>query len=308
MSSRYHLPAGTSRAGEFELEVTPAAAGWTYAALRVLRLDPGAQVSIETGPEEMLVLPLAGSCEVSACGSDLSLAGRPSVFSRVTDFAYVPRDATLTVRSAAGGRFALPAALAGRQLPVRYGAAGDVPVELRGAGQASRQVNNFCAPDAFDCDRLVAVEVLTPAGNWSSYPPHKHDRSGPGEAVLEEIYYFEIDESDRGNGLAYQRVYSSAPDRHIDVLAEVRSGDTVLVPHGYHGPSMAAPGHHLYYLNVLAGPAAERSMAFCDDPAHAWIRESWQWQPADPRLPLTSAAGAPAAGSPAGSPPAEAAP
>jgi 5-deoxy-glucuronate isomerase len=215
----------------------------------------------------------------------------------VTDFAYVPRAATMTVRTAAGGRFALPGALADRQLPVRYGAAADVPVELRGAGQASRQVNNFCAPETFDCDRLVAVEVLTPAGNWSSYPPHKHDRAESGEAVLEEIYYFEIAEADRGNGLAYQRVYSSAPDRQIDVLAEVRSGDTVLVPHGYHGPSMAAPGHHLYYLNVLAGPAAERSMAFCDDPAHAWIRGTWQSQQVDRRLPLTSAAESAAAAS-----------
>jgi 5-deoxy-glucuronate isomerase len=286
--SRYHLPSGSSGAGQFELEITPASSGWTYASLRILSLEAGAAVSIETGPEEMLVLPLSGSCEVSACGTDLALAGRRDVFSRVTDFAYVPRAATMTVRSSAGGRFALPGALADRQLPVRYGAAADVPVELRGAGQASRQVNNFCAPETFDCDRLVAVEVLTPAGNWSSYPPHKHDQARPGEAVLEEIYYFEIAETDRGNGLAYQRVYSSAPDRQIDVLAEIRSGDTVLVPHGYHGPSMAAPGHHLYYLNVLAGPAAERSMAFCDDPAHAWIRGSWQSQQVDPRLPLTS--------------------
>ena len=130
--------------------------------------------------------------------------------------------------------------------------------------------------------------MLTPAGNWSSFPPHKHDRPAPGEAMLEEIYYFEIAESERGTGLAYQRVYSSGPDREIDVLAEVRSGDTVLVPHGYHGPSMAAPGHHLYYLNVLAGPAAERSMAFSYDPAHAWIRDSWESEQVDPRLPLTS--------------------
>jgi 5-deoxy-glucuronate isomerase len=287
---RHHLPAGSIQTGNFELEVTQASSGWTYASLRVLSLQPGGEVSIKTGPEEMLVLPLSGSCEVSARGTDLVLEGRRSVFSRVTDFAYVPRDAAVTVRSASGGRFALPGAIADRQLPVRYGAAAGVPVELRGAGQASRQVNNFCAPETFDCDRLVAVEVLTPAGNWSSYPPHKHDRAGPGEAVLEEIYYFEIAESHRGTGLAYQRVYSSAPDRPIDVLAEVRSGDTVLVPHGYHGPSMAAPGHHLYYLNVLAGPAAERSMAFCDDPAHAWIRGSWQSQQVDPRLPLSSAA------------------
>ncbi|MGO8961872.1 MAG: 5-deoxy-glucuronate isomerase [Streptosporangiaceae bacterium] len=288
MTRRYHLPAGSSQAGRFEAEVTPAAAGWTYASLRILRLDPGEAATLFTGPEEMLVLPLAGGCELSADGYELALQGRQSVFSRVTDFAYVPRDASLTIASASGGRFALPGAAASRRLPVRYGHAGDVPVELRGAGQASRQLNNFCAPGAFDCDKLVAVEVLTPAGNWSSYPPHKHDEAGPGEAVLEEIYYFELAEADRGNGLGYQRVYSSAPDRQIDVLAEVRSGDTVLVPHGYHGPSMAAPGHHMYYLNVLAGPAPQRTMAFCDDPAHAWVRDSWQSQVVDPRLPLSS--------------------
>jgi 5-deoxy-glucuronate isomerase len=287
VTAGYYWPAGHSGPGPLELAVSPATSGLEYAMLRVLALAPGEQITIATGAEEMLVLPLSGSCDVTAAGTSLHLEGRHSVFSRVSDFAYVPRDAELTVRSEAGGRFALPAAAATRQLPMRYGPAGGVPVELRGAGQATRQVNNFCAPDAFECDRLMAVEVITPAGNWSSYPPHKHDQAGPAEAVLEEIYYFEVDEAERGNGLGYQRVYSSGPDRQIDVLAEVRSGDTVLVPYGYHGPSMAAPGHHLYYLNVLAGPPAPRSMAFCDDPAHAWIRGSWAGQHPDPRLPLT---------------------
>jgi 5-deoxy-glucuronate isomerase len=289
MTPRYYRPAGSSGSGQFELEITPAAAAWTFSSLRILGLGPGELATFETGPEEMLVLPLSGSCTISAAGTELELAGRTGVFSGVSDFCYVPRDATVTISSTAGGRFALPGALASRQLPVRYGAAADVPVELRGAGQCSRQVNNFCRPDAFECDKLVAVEVLTPAGNWSSFPPHKHDRPAPGESVLEEIYYFEIAEAERGTGLAYQRVYSSGPDREIDVLAEVRSGDTVLVPYGYHGPSMAAPGHHLYYLNVLAGPAAERSMAFTFDPAHAWIRDSLESEQIDPRLPLTSA-------------------
>jgi 5-deoxy-glucuronate isomerase len=287
--TRYHVPAGTTAAGGFELELTPATTGWTYCSLRILSLPPGGQASFATGPEEMLVLPLAGSATVTADGVQLDLAGRASVFTEISDFGYLPLEAEVTISSQTGGRFALPGALASRRLPVRHGRAGAVPVELRGTGQTSRQVNNFCAPDAFDCDKLVAVEVLTPAGNWSSYPPHKHDRAGTTEAVLEEIYYFEIDEEERRSGMAYQRVYSSGPDRQIDVLAEVRSGDTVLVPHGYHGPSMAAPGHHLYYLNVLAGPAAQRSMAFSFDPAHAWVRDALASQPVDPRLPLTSA-------------------
>jgi 5-deoxy-glucuronate isomerase len=288
--AHYYLPAGSCPSGPFELAVTPDSSGLQYAMLRVLALAPGQEARFATGGQEMLVLPLSGGCEVIADGTRLQLAGRRSVFSRVTDFAYLPRDAEVTVLSGNGGRFALPAATASRRLPVRYGPAEEVPVELRGAGQSTRQVNNFCAPDAFECDRLMAVEVITPAGNWSSYPPHKHDAPGPAEAVLEEIYYFEIDEAGRGGGMAYQRVYSSGPDRQIDVLAEVRSGDTVLVPYGYHGPSMAAPGHHLYYLNVLAGPPAPRSMAFCDDPAHTWIRGSWAGQQPDPRLPLTGVA------------------
>ena len=126
--------------------------------------------------------------------------------------------------------------------------------------------------------------MLTPGGNWSSYPPHKHDEDVPGvETVLEEIYYFEVA---RG-GFGYQRVYSSGPGREIDITAEVRTGDAIVMPHGYHGPSMAAPGYDLYYLNVMAGPG-ERAWRFTDDPAHAWIRATWAEQELDPRLPLTS--------------------
>jgi 5-deoxy-glucuronate isomerase len=126
--------------------------------------------------------------------------------------------------------------------------------------------------------------VLTPAGNWSSYPPHKHDETRPGESELEEIYYFEVAGGPGGAGMAYQRVYGTA-QRPIDVLAEVRSGDVVLVPHGWHGPSMAVPGYDLYYLNVMAGPG-ERAWLICDDPAHAWVRATWTGQPTDPRLPM----------------------
>ncbi len=281
MDATLYLPAGSSRDGAFDLVVTPESAGWAYCGLRVLRLAPGAAHTWPTGADELLVLPLSGSAEVTCDGDTFGLEGRRDVFSRVTDFAYAPRDATVTVRSAGGGAFALPSARCSRRLPPRYGAAQDVPVELRGAGQASRQVNNFCAPEAFDCDKLIAVEVLTPGGNWSSYPPHKHDEQRTGEAELEEIYYFET------SGLAYQRVYGTA-ERPIDVLAEIGAGDVVLIPHGWHGPSIAAPGYDLYYLNVMAGPAAERAWRFCDDPAHAWVRGTWRDQDLDPRLPLTS--------------------
>jgi 5-deoxy-glucuronate isomerase len=155
-------------------------------------------------------------------------------------------------------------------------------VELRGAGRASRQVHNFCTPETFEADKLMAVEVITPGGNWSSYPPHKHDVHTDDEQPLEEIYYFEI----AGHGMGYQRVYSSGADRQIDVFAEVRTGDVVLIPYGYHGPSMAAPDYHMYYLNVMAGPDTERVWRFNDDPAHAWVREGWADQEIDPRLPF----------------------
>jgi 5-deoxy-glucuronate isomerase len=282
MDDKLLIRGGTSGHGSFSVLVTPERAGWAYSGLRVLNLPPGGTCSWPTGDEEMLVLPLAGAATVSCDGQVFELRGRQSVFSRVSDFCYAPRDAEVRVTSARGGVFAIPSARCGNRLDARYGAAEDVPVELRGAGQSSRQVNNFCAPEAFECDKLIAVEVLTPGGNWSSYPPHKHDETHADEAELEEIYYFET------QGLAYQRVYGT-PGRPMDVLAEVSSGDVVLIPHGWHGPSMAAPGYDLYYLNVMAGPAAERAWLFRDDPAHAWIRGSWPGQAIDPRLPMTSA-------------------
>jgi 5-deoxy-glucuronate isomerase len=280
------MPRGSAADKPFDLVVTPENAGWAYSGLRVLDLPIGARVQFVTGDDEMLVLPLAGGCDVTCDDERLTLTGRRSVFSRVTDFAYVPRGSAVTLRAPSGGRFALPSARAERKLPFRYGPAEDVKVEMRGAGQASRQVNNFCTPENFDCDRLIACEVLTPGGNWSSYPPHKHDEAGEGEAALEEIYYFEVETAPSGTpGCGYQRVYGH-PDRPIDVCTEVKTGDVVLIPYGWHGPSMAAPGYDLYYLNVMAGPG-NREWLVRDDPAHGWVRTSWAGQEIDPRLPLT---------------------
>ena len=277
-----HRPAGSLATGPWACDVSPEDAGWTYSGLRVLQLAAGASHTFDTGRDEVLVLPLQGSCGVRYDGEQAELAGRPDVFAGPTDFAYLPIGGQATVSSVDGGRFALPSAMATRRLPFRTVTADKVPVELRGAGSCSRQVNNFCTPDAFEADKLIACEVLTPAGNWSSYPPHKHDEDREGESVLEEIYYFEV----RGaHGIAYQRVYGT-PDRPIDVLAEVRTGDVVLIPRGWHGPSMAAPGYDLYYLNVMAGPGTERAWLICDDPAHAWVRGTWADQPVDPRLPF----------------------
>jgi 5-deoxy-glucuronate isomerase len=269
--------------------VTPESAGWAYAGLRIVELAPGESRLWSTGSRETIVLPLAGGGRIECSGQTFDLRGRPDVFSGPTDFAYLPIGVQAVLSSPGGGRFALPSAQATRSLPAAYGPAGSVPVEIRGSGASTRQLNNFCAPDAFPADKLVAVECITPAGNWSSWPPHKHDTAGPGEAVLEEIYYFELaaqaeDGTRRmGDGFAVQRLYTT--DGKIDLCEQVRQGDVVLIPRGYHGPSMTAPGYDLYYLNVLAGPAPERTMAFCDDPAHHWIRESWEAEPPDPRLP-----------------------
>ncbi|MER6987733.1 5-deoxy-glucuronate isomerase [Saccharopolyspora hirsuta] len=286
---RFHCPAGTTARGEYTTCVDPESAGWGYSSLRVLELGAGAQHEMSTEDSEWIVLPLSGACTVACDGEVFELAGRTSVFDGVTDFAYVPRDAQVRISSAAGGRFALTGARCENRLPARYGPASGVPVELRGAGQASRQVNNFGAAHVFEADRLIAVEVLTPSGNWSSFPPHKHDVQRDGESQLEEIYYFEIADARGTSGVGYQRVYPSGPDRTTDVLAEVRSGDVVLIPDGWHGPSMAVPGYDMYYLNVMAGPSPDRAWLICDDPAHAWVRDTWAEQPVDPRLPLYTA-------------------
>jgi 5-deoxy-glucuronate isomerase len=276
---RTHVPAGTATDGPFALSVA-----MRHPALRILELPAGGAAEVATGGHEVIVLPIAGSCTVEGAGHRMRLRGRESVFAAVSDFCYLPPEETVGVSSSEGGRFALAGAPATRSLPMRYGDAGGVSVELRGAGACSRQVNNIAVAGGFACDRLMVVEVLTPGGNWSSYPPHKHDEHTADESELEEIYYFEV----AGDGPGYQRVYGT-PDRPIDLLAEVRTGDAVLVPHGWHGPSMAAPGYDLYYLNVMAGPHPERAWRFVDDPVHHWIRDTWPDQPVDPRLPLTGA-------------------
>ncbi|MFF8640150.1 5-deoxy-glucuronate isomerase [Streptomyces sp. NPDC015345] len=263
-----YVPKGSAATGPYAVDIDPKRAGWTYSALRVVEIGPGGIHSFTTGESEWIVLPLTGGCTVHAEGGIIELLGRESVFSGVTDFAYVPRDAHIQIASGAGGRFALAGAKCERRLPARYGSAPEVPVESRGSGTCAREVRNFAAADAFDCDRLIAVEVITPGGNWSSYPPHKHDEHRPGaEAELEEIYYFEIEAPDGREGFGYQRVFPSR-EGGTDVLAEVRTGDAVLVPDGWHGPSVAQPGHAMYYLNVMAGPGEEREWRICFHPDH----------------------------------------
>ena len=294
-------PRGSLAARGWEVDLTDGIAGWQHAGLLVATLTPGEVREVELAAREAVVIPLSGGVHVRAEHSgrvdEASLAGRESVWSGPSDVAYVPTGShlTLTGTDSSSGTgtgsariaVALAADQSGTQPPAfRHLPASEVPIELRGAGIASRQVRNFGVPGVLDANRLIACEVITPAGNWSSWPPHKHDTERAGvESDLAEIYYVETRSTDpRGTDpLGLLRVYA-AGERPIDVLTEVRTGDVVLVPHGWHGPAVAAPDADLYYLNVMAGPGPQRAWLICDDPAHAWVRESWPSLPIDPRL------------------------
>lgn len=274
-------PAGALAAGRDPVMLTPEDAGWDWCGMMVLELAPGETRNMGLGDAEGAVVPLQGSCRVEAAGARFDLAGRESVFSALTDLCFVPLGSEITLSSAEGGRFCIATSRATRATDPRYYPASGVKVDLRGAGQATRQINNLLTADVEGPDRLLVVEVLTPAGNWSSYPPHKHDELTEDETPLEEIYYFEIDGA---AGFGFHRTYTL--DGGIDETATVRSGDVFLVPEGYHGPCVAAPGYHMYYLNVMAGPQPGREWLICTDPAHQWLWEAWADQLPDPRLPL----------------------
>ena len=278
-------PAGSLADGADPVVVTPQVAGWTFSSLRVMSLSPGERRVLSLDGFEAGVLPLAGACTVEAGSRTFDLEGRDDVFSRVSDFAYLPVGSEAVVSSETGGEFAIPAARAERRLELVHVPARAVRVEVRGGGPATRQINNFLAADAFEADRLIAVEVLTPDGNWSSFPPHKHDEHSEREVPLEEIYYFRI----RGEGgFGVHRTYTL--DGEIDATVTVRDGDVFLIPRGYHGPCVAPPGYPMYYLNVMAGPG-ERAWRVCTDPTHEWLWELFEELGPDPRCPLTTAEG-----------------
>lgn len=297
-----HHPLGSLSQGGDSVVLTPDDAGWTYSGLTVVRLGPGETRTIETGGDEYAVVPLSGApSAVSAEGTRFELDGRDTVFARVTDWAYVPIETSMTLEATSDEpvELALCTARATTRTELHYGSAEDVSVELRGGGQASRQINNFCSPEQFSgADKLMCVEVYTPDGNWSSYPPHKHDDSPECDVNNEEIYYFRIGDAGKTSytdrGFGFHRTYTGIGHEGMPIIDEnvvVHDGDVFLVPRGYHGPCVAAPGYTMYYLNVLAGPGGDRSMAFCDDPTHHWVRDELSSQPIDRRLPLMSAEG-----------------
>lgn len=281
MAERFY-PAHSSVSASTTVDISAAGAGWRYSGLRVLSLEAGTTHEFGTGTTEMAILPLSGSLTVEVEAHSFSLEGRDGVFSAVSDFVYVPIDADIRIATKGPLQVAFCTAEATRRIDPYRVPAQDVQVEVRGGGVGTRQINNFLSADVAEADKLIAVEVLTPEGNWSSYPPHKHDETNDSEIELEEIYYFRIDGED---GFGLFKCFTD--DGEIDDTMTVHDGDVYLVPRGFHGPAAATPQHHMYYLNVMAGPSPERAWRFCDDPRHAWVRDVLEELPTDPRLPMT---------------------
>lgn len=261
--------------------------GFEYLAFENVVLPAASAREFETGSRELALVVLGGRCSVSSSRGDWpAIGGRANVFAGKPYTLYLPPDTRFTISSQSGCDVALCFCKAEQQHPPRLVRPEEVEIEIRGGGNATRQIHHMLKPD-FPAHRLLIVEVYTPAGNWSSYPPHKHDvHNPPAEVDLEEIYYYRISgpiaastPAHAGAGYAIQKVYTK--DRRIDSTLTVRDGDLVRIPEGYH-PVVAAHGYHCYYLNALAGSA--RSMAATDDPDYAWVRA--EWKDKDPRLPI----------------------
>jgi 5-deoxy-glucuronate isomerase len=251
--------------------------GMEYLGFQNRRLSPGESIDGDLGGNELGIVLLGGTCSVTSSeGEWPTIGGRANVFDGLPHALYLPLGSEFLLTALTDCDIALCYCKAERKFPARLVTPDDPDIEIRGGGNATRQINGIFKPD-FPADRLIVVEVYTPSGNWSSYPPHKHDvHNPPGEVDLEEIYYYRIDKPE---GFAIQKVYTR--DRRIDETITVRDGELILVPEGYH-PVVAAHGYNVYYLNALAGSA--RSLAASDDPDYAWARETWTDK--DPRVPV----------------------
>jgi len=253
-------------AGGRLLRVTPQSAGWDHVGLSVHRVGGGSALEWHSDEEECCAVVLAGAVEVDVDGTLLAaFAGRTGVFGGLPSAAFVPQRARCEIR--ATGECAEIALCTAPGAPDHSAYAiepSEIVVEMRGTGAMARRVHPIVMADR-PAHSLLVVEVLTPGGHWSSYPPHKHDVDDPPrETLLEEVYYHRIAPA---SGFGLQRVYTS--DGELDETVAFRDGDAVLVPRGYHTVSMP-PGYDGYYLNVMAGPL--RAWAFNDDPAHTHLR------------------------------------
>jgi 5-deoxy-glucuronate isomerase len=265
-------------AGASHTHVTPADAGWERVSFRLDLLDAGGSVDRVADGEEIALVPISGRLKVDALGTSWTLGNRGSVFDGPPEALYLPLGTDYRVEAEIATEWATCGAACERVLQPKLVTSGDYSVEIRGAGNATRQVVTIVPPE-FPSDRLLVVEVWTPAGNWSSYPPHKHDvLDMPAENRLEEIYHYRLQGD---GGFALQRIYD--PTRGVDETFAVRDGDTAIIPWGYH-TTAAAPGYPLYYLNVLAGD--EHSLNARNDESHSWVRDEWPQQDVDPRVPL----------------------
>jgi len=272
--------------GEYQ-RVTPQTAGWEHLSFGARVLNRGEAWEADSGDYEYGLVILGGVASVYSSRGDWPRIGRRAdVFGGMPYGLYLPPQTRFRVQ-AESDRLDLAygwAAAKGLH-PPRLVTPEDAAVEIRGGGNATRQINSIFPP-GFACERLVAVEVYTPAGNWSSYPPHKHDVHRVDdtgrllEADLEEIYFYK---TSAPQGYAIQRVYTT--DGRLNETIVARQNEVVLVPEGYH-PVAAAPGYDAYYLNFLAGSA--QSLANADDPAHAWIKQTWR--DTDPRVPVVTLA------------------
>ncbi len=249
------------------LRVTPESAHWSHVGFEVYRLRAGESLKRETGDREVCITLLGGRANVATEHERCNDIGeRMNVFDGRPPFAvYVPSGDQFRVEAVTDLELAVSSAPGKGSFPVRLIRPDDVGVEDRGTGSNSRRVHNIL-PENQPADSLLVVEVYTPEGNWSSYPPHKHDTEDlPRQSYLEETYYHRIDPA---QGYAFQRVYTD--DRSLDETMTVHDGDVVMVPRGYH-PVGTPPGYNLYYLNTMAGPA--RTWKFHNEPAHEWLFE-----------------------------------
>jgi len=265
--------------------VTAAEAGWQYLNMAARRMRQGETWATNSGDYEYAHVILGGRCNIRTNeGEFLQVGRRPNVFSGMPYALYLPHDTDFEIEALTDGfEVASCWVETDSDYPAQLVTPAESKIELRGGGNASRQINSIIPP-GFNCHRIVAVEVYTPGGNWSSFPPHKHDlhredtQGNLMEADLEEIYFYKLD---RLEGYAYQRVYNDS--RSIDAVMMAQHHDMVLVPEGYH-PVVSAHGYTTYYLNFLAGSA--QSLANADDPAYAWVKSTWTGL--DPRLPIVS--------------------
>ena len=246
------------------VKVTPESAGWEYVGFEVLRLAEGQTVERRADTDEVCLVLLSGVCNVSAGGEEWrDIGGRETVFDGPPYALYLPPGTNYTVEAVSYLELAVCSAPATDGTSPFLVSPEDIEVEVRGSGNAERRIHPILM-DGRPAERLLVVEVLTPNGHWSSYPPHKHDQDDlPNESYLEETYYHKVRPT---RGFAVQRVYTE--DRSLDETMTVHDGDTVLVPRGYHAVS-APPGYDLYYLNVMAGPV--REWKFKNDPDHEWL-------------------------------------